>query len=131
MVKITTRQVGGVIVVEYAGRLTFGEGTNALVDTIETLIYDRPLTREERLGDAELPQGKAVNILLNLGETSYIDSTGISYGLVHSFSRVVNARGHLKLLSLTERVKNVLQLTNVYTVFDVYDNEPEGVRSFS
>jgi anti-sigma B factor antagonist len=68
-------------------------------------------------------------ILLNLGEVSYIDSSGIGE-LVSAFTTVTNAGGQLKLLNLTKRVKDLLQITKLYTVFDVHDSEVSAVRSF-
>jgi anti-sigma B factor antagonist len=68
-------------------------------------------------------------ILLNLGEVSYIDSSGIGE-LVSGFTTVTNQGGELKLLGLTKRVKDLLQITKLYTVFDVHDDEANAVRSF-
>jgi anti-sigma B factor antagonist len=68
-------------------------------------------------------------ILLNLGEVSYIDSSGIGE-LVSAFTTVTNGGGQLKLLNLTKRVKDLLQITKLYTVFDVHDSEVNAIRSF-
>jgi anti-sigma B factor antagonist len=68
-------------------------------------------------------------ILLNLGDVSYIDSSGIGE-LVSGFTSVTNSGGQLKLLNLTRRVKDLLQITKLYTVFDVAEDETRGVRSF-
>jgi anti-sigma B factor antagonist len=68
-------------------------------------------------------------ILLNLGEVSYIDSSGIGE-LVSAFTTVTNGGGQLKLLNLTKRVKDLLQITKLYTVFDVHDSEVTAIRSF-
>ena len=68
-------------------------------------------------------------ILLNLGEVSYIDSSGIGE-LVSAFTTVTNGGGQLKLLNLTKRVKDLLQITKLYTVFDVHDSEVSAIRSF-
>lgn len=111
-VKLNTRQVGDVSVVDVEGRITLGEGSSALRDTIRQL----------------LSQGQK-KILLNLGEVSYIDSSGIGE-LVSGFTSVTNAGGQLKLLSLTKRVKDLLQITKLYTVFDVAEDEARGIRSF-
>jgi anti-sigma B factor antagonist len=69
-------------------------------------------------------------ILLNLGEVSYIDSSGIGE-LVSGFTTVTNSGGQLKLLNLNKRVKDLLQITKLYTVFDVHEDEAEAIRSFA
>ncbi len=68
-------------------------------------------------------------ILLNLGEVNYIDSSGIGE-LVSGFTTVTNAGGQLKLLNLTKRVKDLLQITKLYTVFDVHEDEAHAIRAF-
>jgi anti-sigma B factor antagonist len=109
---LTTRQVGNVSVVDVAGRITLGEGSSNLRDTIRGL----------------LTQGNK-SVLLNLGEVSYIDSSGIGE-LVSGFTSVTNAGGQLKLLNLTKRVTDLLQITKLYTVFEIFDDEAKAVRSF-
>lgn len=112
-VKLNTRQVGDVSVVDVAGRITLGEGSSALRDSLRELV------------------GKDhKKILLNLGEVSYIDSSGIGE-LVSGFTTVTNSGGQLKLLNLNKRVKDLLQITKLYTVFDVHNDEAGAVRSFS
>ena len=112
-VKLNTRQVGDVSVVDVAGRITLGEGTSTLRDTIRELV------------------GKnQKKILLNLGEVSYIDSSGIGE-LVSGFTTVTNSGGQMKLLNLNKRVRDLLQITKLYTVFDVYDDEAAAIRSFA
>jgi anti-sigma B factor antagonist len=112
-VKLTTRQVGDVTVIDAAGRITLGEGASAFRDTIRDLANK---------GHKKL--------LLNLGEVSYIDSSGIGE-LVSGFTTVTNGGGQLKLVGLSKRIKDLLQITKLYTVFDVYDDEAHAVRSFS
>ena len=112
-VKLTTRQVGDVSVVDVAGRITLGEGSSALRDTLRDL-----LAKDQK------------KILLNLGEVTYIDSSGIGE-LVSGFTTVTNQGGQLKLLSLTKRVQDLLQITKLYTVFDVHDEESHAIRSFA
>jgi anti-sigma B factor antagonist len=105
--------VGDVTVVDVAGRITLGEGSSALRDTLKEIV------------------GKGQkNILLNLGEVSYIDSSGIGE-LVSGFTTVTNAGGKLKLLNLNKRVKDLLQITKLYTVFDVHEDEAHAIRSFA
>ena len=112
-VKLSTRQVGDVSVMDVTGRITLGEGSSALRDSLRELV------------------GKGQKkILLNLGDVSYIDSSGIGE-LVSGFTTVTNAGGQLKLLNLSKRVKDLLQITKLYTVFDVHDDEAAAVRSFA
>lgn len=112
-VKLTTRQVGDVTVVDAAGRITLGDGASAFRDTIR-----------------ELAAGGQKKLLLNLGEVSYIDSSGIGE-MVSGFTTVTNSGGQVKLLNLTKRVQDLLQITKLYTVFEVFDDEATAVRSFS
>ncbi|HWB86832.1 MAG TPA: STAS domain-containing protein [Bryobacteraceae bacterium] len=112
-VKLNVRQVGDVSVVDVAGRITLGEGSSALRDSLRDLVS----------------KGHK-KILLNLGEVSYIDSSGIGE-LVSGFTSVTNNGGQLKLLNLTKRVKDLLQITKLYTVFDVHEDEAAAIRSFS
>jgi anti-sigma B factor antagonist len=110
--KASTRQLNGVTVVDLSGRITLGEGSVVLRDTVRELI-----------GKGEK------KILLNLGEVTYIDSSGIGE-LVSAFTTVRNQGGELKLLNLTKKVHDLLQITKLYTVFDVKDDEASAVGSF-
>ena len=112
-VKLNTRQVSDVSVVDVAGRITLGEGSSALRDLLREMV-----------GKGEK------KILLNLGDVSYIDSSGIGE-LVSGFTTVTNSGGQLKLLNLNKRVKDLLQITKLYTVFDVHEDEAGAVRSFA
>jgi anti-sigma B factor antagonist len=112
-VKLTTRQVGDVTVIDAAGRITLGEGASAFRDRIRELASN---------GDKK--------ILLNLAEVSYIDSSGIGE-LVSGFTTVTGDGGQLKLVGLSKRIKDLLQITKLYTVFDVHDDEAAAVRSFA
>ena len=69
-------------------------------------------------------------ILLNLGDVTYIDSSGIGE-LVSGYTTVANTGGQLKLLNLNKRVKDLLQITKLYTVFEVKEDEAEAIRSFA
>ncbi len=112
-VKLSTRQVGDVTVMDVAGRITLGEGASALRDAL----------REAVKNDHK-------HILLNLRDVTYIDSSGIGE-LVSAFTTITNQGGRLKLLGLTNRVKDLLQITKLYTVFDVHEDEAHAVRSFA
>ena len=103
-VRLTTRQVGDVTVIDANGRITLGEGSSTFRDTI------RDLTAK---GNKKL--------LLNLGDVSYIDSSGIGE-MVSGFTSVTNQNGQLKLLNRTKRVKVRLQITKLYPVFEVFDD---------
>ena len=111
-VKLSTRQVGDVTVIDATGRITLGEGASTLRDTVRDLAGN---------GHKKL--------LLNLSEVSYIDSSGIGE-LVSGFTTLTNQGGQLKLVGLTKRVKDLLQITKLYTVFEVFDDEASAVRSF-
>jgi anti-sigma B factor antagonist len=111
--KASTRQVDGVTIVDLSGRITLGEGSVVLRDTVKDLL------------------GKGQKkILLNLGDVSYIDSSGIGE-LVSAFTSVRNQGGELKLLHLTKKVHDLLQITKLYTVFDVKDDEAAAIASFN
>ncbi len=112
-VTISTRQVGDVTVIDAAGRITLGEGSSTFRDTIKDLVTK---------GDKK--------VLLNLSEVSYIDSSGIGE-LVSGFTTVSNAGGKLKLVGLTKRVQDLLQITKLYTVFEVFDEEAPALASFN
>ena len=112
-VKLTTRQVGDVTVVDAAGRITLGEGASTFRDLIRDLVNK---------GNKK--------ILLNLSDVSYIDSSGIGE-MVSGYTTVTNSGGQLKLLGLSKRVKDLLQITKLYTVFEAFDDESTAVRSFS
>jgi anti-sigma B factor antagonist len=112
-IKANTRQVDGVTVVDLSGRITLGEGSTILRDTVREL----------------LGRGQK-KILLNLGDVNYIDSSGIGE-LVSGYTTVTNQGGQLKLLNLTKKVRDLLQITKLYTVFDVFDEETTAVRSFT
>jgi anti-sigma B factor antagonist len=112
-VKMSHRQVGDVVVVDASGRITLGEGASVFRDMIRDLAAK---------GNKK--------ILVNLTDVSYIDSSGIGE-MVSGFTTVTNHGGQLKLLGLTKRVKDLLQITKLYTVFEVFEEESSAVRSFA
>lgn len=109
---VTTRQVGDVSVLDISGRITLGEGSSVLRESLR-----------------EFSTGKGAKVLLNLEDVSYIDSSGIGE-LVSGFTNIQESGGNLKLLKLTKRVRDLLQITKLYTVFEVFDDEAAGIRSF-
>jgi anti-sigma B factor antagonist len=109
---ITTREVSHVTIVDINGRITLGDETGALRDTVHQLIA----------------AGKK-KIVLNLAHVDYIDSSGVGE-LVGSYTTVRNAGGELKLLGLTKKVHDVLHVTKLYTVFDIKDDEFTAIKSF-
>lgn len=111
-VKIHTREVEDVTVVDVSGRIVLGEETSALRKTVRDLIS----------------AGKK-KIVLNLADVNYIDSSGVGE-LVASYTAVRNAGGELKLLNLTKKVHDLLQVTKLYTIFDIKDNEFMAIKSF-
>ncbi len=111
--KTTSRQVNGVTIVDLSGRITLGEGSVILRDMVRDL----------------LSKGSK-NILLNLADVSYIDSSGIGE-LVSAYTHVRREGGELKLLNLTKKVHDLLQITKLYTVFDIKDDEAQAVAAFA
>ena len=111
--KVSSRQVDGVTVMDLSGRITLGEGSVVLRDAVRDL----------------LSKGNK-KILANLADVNYIDSSGIGE-LVSAFTTVRNQGGELKLLNLTKKVHDLLQITKLYTVFDVKDNEAAAIKSFN
>ncbi|HEX8197223.1 MAG TPA: STAS domain-containing protein [Pyrinomonadaceae bacterium] len=109
---INERQAGDVTVLDMSGRITIGEGSVALRTAIRRL----------------LEEGKK-KILLNLGGVGYIDSSGIGE-LVSSFTAINKEQGQLKLLKLTQKLRDLLAITKLLTVFDTYDDEQEALNSY-
>ena len=108
----TRRQIGDVTIVDFSGKITLGEGSATLRKTIR-----------------DLTEGGDKKILLSLYDVDYIDSSGIGE-LVSAYTTVRNAGGELKLLHLTKRVHDILQITRLFTVFDVQTEETAAVRAF-
>ncbi|PYP87681.1 MAG: anti-sigma factor antagonist [Candidatus Angelobacter sp. Gp1-AA117] len=111
--KASNRQVGDVTIVDLSGRITLGEGSVVLRDTVQDLVSK---------GNTK--------ILLNLENVTYIDSSGIGE-LVSAFTTVRNKGGELKLLKLTKKVHDLLQITKLYTVFDIKDDEAAAIQAFT
>ncbi len=110
--KITERKVGGVTVLDLKGKITIGVGDVALRQSV-----------------AEVLEAGSLNILLNMGGVTTMDSSGIGE-LVSTYTTVTNRGGKLKLLHLPPKVSDILQITQLITVFEVHDDEAEAVASF-
>jgi anti-sigma B factor antagonist len=113
LLQATYREAGIVTVLDLSGRITLGEGSALLRTTI------RELLEQQRL-----------KVLVNLGDINYIDSSGIGE-LVSAYTTVKNRGGELKLLHLTKKVHDLLQITKLYTVFEVHSDEATALRSFN
>jgi anti-sigma B factor antagonist len=109
--KLSTRIIDGVTIVDCNGRIVFGEESSLLRDSVKKLLAQTP------------------RVVLNLAGISYIDSGGLGT-LVALYTTAQNAGGAVKLANLTQRVGDLLQVTKLVTVFEVYDSEQEAVDSF-
>ncbi|HWS53488.1 MAG TPA: STAS domain-containing protein [Pyrinomonadaceae bacterium] len=109
---IRERQAGDVTILDMDGKITIGEGSVSLRGAIRRLIEE----------------GKK-KILLNLSGVSYVDSSGIGE-LVSSYTTTSSKGGQLKLLNLTQKIQDLLAITKLLTVFDVYDDEASALNSF-
>lgn len=109
--KLSTRTVDGILVVDCAGRIVFGEESAHLRDTVKKLIAENN------------------RLVLNLSGVNYIDSGGLGT-LVALYTTARNAGGSIKLANLTQRVGDLLQVTKLVTIFDIYDNEEQAAQSF-
>jgi len=109
--KVSTRKVDSAVVVDMSGRLTIGEPVLLLRETVRVLVNDG-----------------SNRFVLNLGDVSYIDSSGLGE-LVSLFTTVRNKQGDVKLLNLTAKAKDLLQMTKLLTVFDTYDDEAKALAA--
>jgi anti-sigma B factor antagonist len=108
---LKARRLDDVVILDLSGRITIGEGTLVLREHIQRLLAG---------GDRKF--------LLNLADVDYIDSSGLGE-LVTSFTTVRNNDGQLKLLNLTRRVQDLLQITKLLTVFEAFNNETEAIKT--
>ncbi len=111
--QIEERVVGEVTVLDLKGKITLGEGDEALKDKINSLVH----------------QGRK-KLLLNLADVPYIDSAGLGE-VVRTYTTVSRQGGQLKLVNLTKRITDLLMITKLLTVFETFDSEPEALKSFS
>jgi anti-sigma B factor antagonist len=109
---IKDRQAGDVTILDLSGKITIGEGSVQLREAVKRM----------------LDEGKK-KLLLNLGDVSYVDSSGIGE-LVSSYTTTGNQGGQLKLLNQTKKIHDLLTITKLVTVFETHDNEETAVASF-
>jgi anti-sigma B factor antagonist len=109
--RMSTRSVGGVLVVDCSGRVVFGEESASLRDTVKKLLAQSP------------------NLVLNLREVNHIDSGGLGT-LVSLYTTARSAGGAVKLARLSQRVGDLLQVTKLLTIFEVFDDEEAAAKSF-
>jgi anti-sigma B factor antagonist len=110
--KIETRTAGDVKILDCSGRITLGEGTMIIRNTVRDLL-----------------SGGNKKIVLNLAEVNYIDSSGIGE-LVSTYTTVTNGGGQLKLLNLTKKIQELMAITKLLTVFQVHNDEQSALSSF-
>jgi len=110
--RIVERQVGGVVILDLHGRILIGQGDNQL-----------------RAAVTGLADGGSVNILFNFADVPFIDSSVVGE-LVRSLTTVSRKGGMVKLLNLPPRIRNLLTMARLLTVFEAYDSEDEAVRSY-
>jgi anti-sigma B factor antagonist len=112
--QLSERRIGDVVIVDVSGKITLGDGSDqVLKDKMRSLVQ----------------QGHT-KLLLNLGDVSYVDSAGLGE-IVQSYATVNKNGGALKLLNVTKRIKDLLSITKLLTVFETFDSEAEAVTSFS
>jgi anti-sigma B factor antagonist len=110
--KANIRRVGDVAIVDLSGRITLGDGAGIVRETVKDLL------KEEQK-----------NLLLNLGDVSYIDSSGLGE-LVSAYATGANQGARIKLLNVQKRVHDLIQITKLYTVFESFTSETDALRSF-
>jgi anti-sigma B factor antagonist len=110
---MTTRQMNGVTIVDISGRIVLGEESAALRNLVHELLRN----------------GRN-RILFNLAEVDHIDSPGLGY-LISACTIVSREHGQVKLLNLRKRVHELMHITRLYTVFDIFDDEAAAIRSFA
>jgi len=110
--KIANHQVDGITVLDLSGRITLGEGSVQLREAIRDLV-----ARSHK------------NIVLNLGDVSYMDSSGVGE-LVTAYTTVKNQGGELKLVNLTKKIEDLMTITKLVTVFDIHPDEASAIAAF-
>jgi anti-sigma B factor antagonist len=112
-IQVSTRLVEGIAIIDVSGQLRLGEGTGKLRDVVQELV-----------------RGGYLKILLNLAGVIHIDSSGIGE-LMSNYTSLRNQGGELKLMNLHKNVRNLLQITRLFTVFDVHDNQASALKAFN
>jgi anti-sigma B factor antagonist len=110
--KIERRSVGDVVILDVHGKILIGEGDDALREAVTTLV-----------------EGGKTKIVLNLGDVPYVDSAGLGE-IVRCYTTVSKKAGKLKLLNLTAKIRDLLAITKLITVFETFDSENDAVKSF-
>jgi anti-sigma B factor antagonist len=110
--KIVERQINDVTLLDLHGKIMIGEGDDALRDAV-----------------AKVVESGKTKIILNLGEVDYVDSAGLGE-IVRCYTTVSRKGGRLKLIHLTKKIRDLLSITKLLTVFETFDSEDEAVRSF-
>ena len=110
--KIETRTIGDITILDCSGKITLGEGTMTVRNTVRDIL-----------------KANGKKIILNLADVNYIDSSGIGE-LVSTYTTVASSGGQLKLLNLTKKIHELLAITKLLTVFQVFENEPAALASF-
>lgn len=110
--KMGTREVKDIMILDLSGQLTLGEASAALRDEVHDAVSNG-----------------FRKVLVNLAEVTYIDSAGLGE-LTAAYMSVKNREGTLKLVKLTKRVHDLMQITKLYTIFEVYDDERKAIASF-
>jgi anti-sigma B factor antagonist len=111
--KIDERSVGNVKVLDIAGQITFTQGDEILKDKIHSVVH----------------QGNT-KVLVNLAGVDYVDSAGLGE-LVGAYTTVTRAGGTMKLLNVTKKMRDLLSITKLLTVFETFDNEEDALKSFN
>src|ERR1019366_4420327 len=111
-IQVSTRLVDGVAIVDISGQLRLGEATGKLREVVQQLLRDG-----------------YNKILLNLAGVVHIDSSGIGE-LMMNYTTLRNQGGELKLMNLNKNVRNLLQITRLFTVFDVHDDQTTALKAF-
>jgi anti-sigma B factor antagonist len=111
--QIEERVVNDVTILDLKGKITLGEGDEALKDKINSLMHQN-----------------RKRILLNLADVPYIDSAGLGE-IVRTYTTVSRQGGQLKLVNLTKRITDLLSITKLLTVFETFESEPEALKSYS
>ena len=110
--QIEERVVGDVTILDLKGKITLGEGDEALKDKINSML-----------------QQDRKKLLLNFGNVPYIDSAGLGE-VVRTYTTVSRQGGQLKLVNLTKRITDLLMITKLLTVFETFDNEKDALQSY-